>query len=125
QKQHVTDMTEATNALNQMRGWSEEALRQEPADPRAFDQMLGINLLLARDFGARSFWSDIQTKCEEVLQKAPDHQKALKYRAVAQVQQMAALDLDLAARQAIHENLQAALQQNPDDVELNVSLARW
>ena len=54
-----------------------------------------------------------------------DHAFALKYRALAQARRMQVEDFDAADREAIRQDLEAALAEFPDNGDLRVSLGEW
>lgn len=125
----TSDGMVARNRLRQLNAATLQARSLRPTDPQAFQDLMQLNMRLAESFPSIDQWNAFRDLVSSLISgMAPDNPNqplAHKYRGIAQVHRIQALDLPLPEREAAKQDLLEAQKAFPDDGELISYLAWW
>ncbi len=121
----VSEARAARESVQQLRGAYSRALQIEPTNVEAFEKLMELTLSVGRDLGDFDAWNQMVRVANSSLKVDPTFNPALKYRGIAQVNRIEAIDASPDDRNRARADLEAVAQADPEDVEVAYHLARW
>lgn len=121
----TNDRQKASEKLGLLIRSLDQVLVQEPGHPRAYDQLMQLFMRLGREHGDFSGWNGMFERSSSLLQVNPESLQGRKYRGIANVNRMEKLNLGEDERQETLTDLQAVMDNNPDDQDAVYYLAAW
>ncbi len=120
------NMEEASSHLRQLIGCWQAVRRIDPTNLAATERLLEFYHQDARSNPrSMSRWDHLYTTTNDMLNVVPDMILAKRFRGIAQTARMQRIDLNDAARRQAREDLNEALEADPDDAEIIHQLAVW
>ncbi|NJL31257.1 MAG: hypothetical protein HC898_06285 [Phycisphaerales bacterium] len=121
----VKDSRAAQVGVGQIRTLLERLTTIDPRNPEYFQRSMEFFLRIGRDLNDLGAFNLMLERAENFLQFNPEDPQALKYRGIAQVNRIRALDVPPEKREAARDDLVKALAQFPDDRDVLYHLALW
>ncbi len=126
EKQTVDDAHRAQTIVFQvMRGQLEKAAALQPANPEPFRRLMALYQHLGQELGDGGAWTAMYQSAQNTLAARPDSQAARKFRGFAQAYRMSQLDMAEPEREAARDDLRAAMEQDPHDVDVLWAWGLW
>ncbi|NBB82111.1 MAG: hypothetical protein GVY28_01770, partial [Alphaproteobacteria bacterium] len=113
QKIEPEDVTEAQKFFSQVQSCWRKALDLDPSNVEAAEHLLALNHRQAELSGSLEAWSALYTTADTLLQFAPDHHLARRYRGISQVIQIDRRGLGPTAREQARADLQTTIERDP------------
>jgi tetratricopeptide (TPR) repeat protein len=121
----VSDVRTARDTVQRLQGAYRKALQIDPVHPQAFEHLMDLTLRIGRDLGDFDAWNQMVRTATSSLAVDGTFTLAHKYRGLAQVNLMEAIDVLPDDRDRARSDLQAANKAFPKDVQVAYHLVRW
>ncbi|MCX5662030.1 MAG: tetratricopeptide repeat protein [Planctomycetota bacterium] len=123
QKVEVTTPFDATQTLTSALAYYNKSANLDPTNAQTFDKLMTLYMSLGRDLRDPSSWDQMLQKAQLALTSNPNSAAARKYRGIAQVERMLAIDVAGDDRKIARQDLEASLKAIHDDQDVAVHLA--
>jgi tetratricopeptide (TPR) repeat protein len=121
----TTTAIDARRYIEQMLTWWQRASELDPNRAEPIEGFMGLYMSLGRDLGDFGSWDRMYERSQSLLGINPGTLVGRKYRGIAQVNRMRAIEVNDQDRQTARDDLLAVLDRDPEDAEAIFHLAIW